>query len=220
MSATVDLPGAVSHCQAIVIEPETASSDMIPLVRAARSGDRDAVGQLYDRYVRMVHGILLAQIPPREVADLVHDVFLLALRQIHTLRDEAAFGGWLASIARNRATDHHRRFVPTAPLPDGLESPGGHESAGLAVLCAAGARRAYPGTPLVCQPSDIGDAVSLPWGARGSWDAPNSAYDRTRVVGDTLVHRDAELSPEEVRSLCAWARAESDRLRRESEGRS
>lgn len=36
----------------------------------------------------------------------------------------------------------------------------------------------------------------------------------------TLVHRDAGLSPEEVRSLCAWARAESDRLRRESEGRS
>lgn len=134
MSATVDLSGAVSHCQAIVIEPTTAPSDMIPLVRAARSGDRDAFGQLYDRYVRMVHGILLARIPPREVADLVHDVFLLALRQIHTLRDEAAFGGWLASIARNRATDHHRRFVPTAPLPDGLESPGGHESAGLAVL--------------------------------------------------------------------------------------
>lgn len=56
----------------------------------------------------------------------------------------------------------------------------------LAVLCAAGARRAYPGTPLVCQPFDIGDAASLPWGARGSWDAPNPAYDRTRVVGDTL----------------------------------
>lgn len=135
MSAAVDLSGAVSQLHAIVMDPTTEHSDTIPLVRAARSGDRNAFGQLYQRYRRMVHGILLSRIPPCEVADLVHDVFLQALRQIHSLRNDAAFGGWLASIARNRATDHHRRrFVETARLPDGLESPREHESAGLAVL--------------------------------------------------------------------------------------
>jgi RNA polymerase sigma-70 factor (ECF subfamily) len=36
-------------------------------------------------------------------------VFLIALRRLSSLRDAAAFGGWLAAIARNRATDHLRR---------------------------------------------------------------------------------------------------------------
>lgn len=84
------------------------------LVAAARRGDRAAFGHLYDRYARMVHGILLARVPPGDVDDLVQDVFLLALRRLHTLRDDAAFGGWLAMIARNRANDLHRRAPRTA----------------------------------------------------------------------------------------------------------
>ena len=47
-----------------------------PLVKAAQKGDRAAFGELYQRYVRMVHGILLARIPSTAVEDLVHDVFL------------------------------------------------------------------------------------------------------------------------------------------------
>ena len=50
----------------------------------------------------MVHGILLARVHSNEVDDLVHDVFLQALRHLHTLRDKGAFGGWLCRITRNR----------------------------------------------------------------------------------------------------------------------
>src|SRR5262245_44044468 len=81
------------------------------LVEAARRGDRSAFGRLYDRYARMVHGILLARVPVRDVDDLVHDVFLLALPRLHTLREVARFGAWLAAIARNRANDYHRSSV-------------------------------------------------------------------------------------------------------------
>jgi DNA-directed RNA polymerase specialized sigma24 family protein len=35
----------------------------------------------------MVHGILLARVPRREVDDLVQDVFLLALRRLDGLRN-------------------------------------------------------------------------------------------------------------------------------------
>jgi RNA polymerase sigma-70 factor (ECF subfamily) len=86
-----------------------------PLVEAARAGDRVAFGVLYDRYARMVHGVLLARVPLRDVDDLVHDAFLQALRRLHTLRDSTRFGPWLAAIARNRANDYHRR------APDKLE---------------------------------------------------------------------------------------------------
>jgi RNA polymerase sigma-70 factor (ECF subfamily) len=89
-------------------------------VEAARQGDRAAFGRLYDRYARMVHGILMARVPHGEVDDLVHDAFLQALRQLHTLRDTARFGAWLAAIARNRANDYHRHSVEQVELPESL----------------------------------------------------------------------------------------------------
>ena len=85
--------------------------DVVSLVAAAREGDRGAFGRLYLRYARMVHGILLGRVPVGEVEDLVQDVFVAAIRQVHTLRDVKCFGGWLATVARNRANDYHRRSV-------------------------------------------------------------------------------------------------------------
>lgn len=86
------------------------------LVSDARTGDRVAFGRLYDRYARMVHGVLLARVPVGEVDDLVQDVFLLALRRLSTLRETGSFGAWLTVIARNLANDYHRRSVPEDQL--------------------------------------------------------------------------------------------------------
>jgi RNA polymerase sigma-70 factor, ECF subfamily len=92
--------------------PVTESREEDSLVSAARDGDRAAFGRLYDRYARMVHGILLARVPPREVDDLVQEVFLSALRQLHGLRDLSRFGAWLGTITRNRANDYFRKAIP------------------------------------------------------------------------------------------------------------
>jgi RNA polymerase sigma-70 factor (ECF subfamily) len=91
------------------------------LVSAARDGDRAAFGRLYDRYARMVHGILLSRVPPREVSDLVQEVFLSALRQLHALRDVSRFGAWLGTITRNRANDYYRKSMPENNLTDPVE---------------------------------------------------------------------------------------------------
>ncbi len=93
-------------------------SEDAQFVAAARNGDRTAFGRLYDRYARMVHGVLLAKVPVGEVDDLVQDVFLLALRRLSTLREIGSFGAWLAAIARNRANDFHRRSAPEDQLAD------------------------------------------------------------------------------------------------------
>src|ERR1700687_6308078 len=90
--------------------------DVVSLVAAAREGDQGAFGQLYERYARMVHGILLARVPVVDVEDLVQDVFVRAMRQVHTLRNVSCFGGWLATVARNRANDYHRRSVELVEL--------------------------------------------------------------------------------------------------------
>jgi RNA polymerase sigma-70 factor, ECF subfamily len=101
------------------IDSATESSETGALVLQARDGSRPAFGRLYEAHARMVHGILLARVPWIEVDDLVQEVFLLALKQLHRLRKPAAFGGWLAQIARNRATDFHRRARPARALPSG-----------------------------------------------------------------------------------------------------
>jgi RNA polymerase sigma-70 factor (ECF subfamily) len=88
------------------------------LVDAARDGDRTAFGHLYERYARMVHGVLLARVPADDVDDLVQDVFMKALRRLSTLRESERFGAWLAAIARNLANDYYRRSVPEDQLAD------------------------------------------------------------------------------------------------------
>jgi RNA polymerase sigma-70 factor, ECF subfamily len=91
------------------------TEEVAGLVREARSGNRAAFGSLYQLYAGMVHGILLARVPRLEVDDLVQEVFLSAMRQLSGLRDAAAFGAWLAAIARNRANDFHRRVKDMQP---------------------------------------------------------------------------------------------------------
>jgi RNA polymerase sigma-70 factor (ECF subfamily) len=93
-----------------------AEPDELALVEAARGGDSRAFSRLYARYARAVHGILLARIPRADVEDLVQDAFVAALQQIGSLRDASAFGGWLAAIARNRATDYLRHRPKTTEL--------------------------------------------------------------------------------------------------------
>ncbi|MEJ7812424.1 MAG: sigma-70 family RNA polymerase sigma factor [Gemmatimonadaceae bacterium] len=106
------------------VPPSGPALDTATLVHAARAGDRAAFGMLYERYVRTVHGVLLANAQRDDVRDLVQDVFLTALEQLHRLRDPEAFGAWLVVIARNRAKMHYRAFRPTVPIPEELPGPG------------------------------------------------------------------------------------------------
>jgi RNA polymerase sigma-70 factor (ECF subfamily) len=105
--------------------PAGQAADDGRLVRAALAGDESAFARLYERYGRVVHGILLARAGRADVEDLVQDVFLAAWRRLGDLRDPAAFGGWIAMIARNRATDAHRRTAEFVELPADLAGRGG-----------------------------------------------------------------------------------------------
>ena len=130
--ARIDPGPGIAQALGVAVPPP---SD-ITLVIAARAGDRSAFGGLYERHVRMVHGVVLARVPYRDADDIVHDVFLAAFQRLASLREPAAFGAWLAAIARNRAVDYHRTTHRTETLMDtpGPE-PGPLEEA-LAVLTA------------------------------------------------------------------------------------
>ncbi|HET9710532.1 MAG TPA: sigma-70 family RNA polymerase sigma factor [Pyrinomonadaceae bacterium] len=130
MSATVDM---------LLMENSTERSSAgapveLVLVKAVLDGDRDGFGRLYDLYAPLVHGILLARVPRAEVDDLVQDIFLHAYKKLHTLRDGAAFGPWIAMIARNRAVDFHRRSRETVEINDELRGSDTHDSKAAEIL--------------------------------------------------------------------------------------
>jgi RNA polymerase sigma-70 factor (ECF subfamily) len=91
------------------------------LIERVRAGDTDAFGELYKLFAPMVHGIVLSRSVPRdEVDDIVQNVFLSAYKNLSSLREANAFGGWLAMIARNRANEFYRQAKPTEELPENL----------------------------------------------------------------------------------------------------
>ena len=90
----------------------------MPYVLAAQAGDAASFDVLYRRHLRTVHAVLLGRAMREEAEDLVQDTFLAAWDRIGSLRDPAAFAGWVLSIARHLHVDHVRRARPTHPLDD------------------------------------------------------------------------------------------------------
>jgi RNA polymerase sigma-70 factor (ECF subfamily) len=122
LEAAADMLLPIPQAKASTDTPESETRVEVVLVKAVLAGDREAFGRLYDLYAPMIHGILIARIPRSEVEDLVQDIFLHAFRKLHTLRDWAAFGPWIAMIARNRAMDFYRRSKETVEVTEDLQS--------------------------------------------------------------------------------------------------
>jgi len=120
------VPAMTAPRASAAAQDQRTNRPLATTIRSIAAGDQDAFTRLYTDYARMVHAILLGRVPRRDVDDLVQDVFLTAYTRIGELREPEAFGGWIAAIARNRATDHLRRSHPQEPLPD--EMPGGDSS--------------------------------------------------------------------------------------------
>ena len=85
-----------------------------------RSGDREAVGELYDRYAGIAMAVAVRVLRDRGAAeDVVHDAFVAVWQKID--RFDVAQGSlrsWLLTIARNRAIDRLRRARPAEGVED------------------------------------------------------------------------------------------------------
>jgi RNA polymerase sigma-70 factor (ECF subfamily) len=122
LQVTADMLLMTPQAKVFPESPSTETRIEVVLVKAVLEGDREGFGKLYVLYAPMVHGILLSRVPRDEVDDLVQDIFLHAFKKLDTLRDWAAFGPWIAMIARNRAMDFHRRSKDTVEVTDDLRS--------------------------------------------------------------------------------------------------
>jgi len=114
------------------------------LVRAAQAGDVASFELLYVRYAPVVHAILLGRLPPADADDVTQNVFMAALTKLGSLREQAAFAGWIARTARNAAEDFRRRTKNDVDLDAAAYATRGTQSEDAEAARALAAIRELP----------------------------------------------------------------------------
>lgn len=108
----------------------------IGLLRRAAAGDRDAFGEIFERYQHVVYRFARAMTGSAEAADdVTQDVFVILMRDLARYSPErSALSTYLFGIARNVSRGrvrHDRRLAPLIPVKDTLSgrdvSPGPYE---------------------------------------------------------------------------------------------
>src|SRR3954452_19940252 len=83
------------------------------LVEKAQTGDREAYGQLVERFQPTVYAVALARLRnPTEAQELTQEVFLHGMKKLPQLRDAQCFAGWLRQITVRMAINRLTRRGP------------------------------------------------------------------------------------------------------------
>lgn len=88
------------------------------LVRLAQSGQVEAFGTLYRRYVEPIFRFTRSRVSSeRDAEDLTENVFLKAFEGLDSYEERGApFGAYLYQVARNSIIDHYRTSKPVESL--------------------------------------------------------------------------------------------------------
>jgi RNA polymerase sigma-70 factor (ECF subfamily) len=93
------------------------------LAERLRSGDREALGLLYDRYASVAMAVAVRVVSDREQAeDLVHDAYMAVWQKIDRFDpSRGTLRSWLLTIVRNRAIDRLRGTRPSMEVGEADE---------------------------------------------------------------------------------------------------
>lgn len=125
------------------------------LAQRIRSGDSDALGELYDRYASVALATALRVVANREQAeDIVHDGFVAVWQKIDRFDPmRGSLRSWLLTVVRNRAIDRLRSARSSIAIEVADEqsllrtSPNPTWEAAIARRSAAELRSALDGLP-------------------------------------------------------------------------
>ncbi len=108
---------------------EIPVSETATLVLAAQQGDREALGDLFQRYEGQVMAVALRRLQNHgEAQELCQDVFVQVMLKIGQLREPDAFGGWLRAITQRMAVNRLTRQRSVQGMdPESLESQWGDD---------------------------------------------------------------------------------------------
>ncbi len=111
------------------ISPVPPTSD-IQLLERCLEGDRDAYGQLVQRYQSLICSLAYSACGNHPLSqDLAQETFITAWRKLPDLRERDKFKPWLCGIARNLIANARRRHgrrategaIPMAEVPDRVD---------------------------------------------------------------------------------------------------
>jgi RNA polymerase sigma-70 factor (ECF subfamily) len=108
--AVVPAPAVPDHDGDTLAAPEGETAVTMGLVERAQTGDAEAFGELYDRYVDQVYRYIAYRVGSTQLAeDLTSETFLRALRRIGSFTWQGRdVGAWFVTIARNLIADHYK----------------------------------------------------------------------------------------------------------------
>ena len=94
------------------------------LVSALRSGDEQAMEQLYERYSPIVYSVAIRVLADTAAAeDVLQEVFMQLWRSPDVFdASRGSLSAWLAVIARNRAIDSLRKRRPETDITEAVVS--------------------------------------------------------------------------------------------------
>ncbi len=110
------------------LEPRTSTDQ--DAIRRCLAGERDAFGELVERWQDRIYGAIYRIVWDAETArDLAQETFLRAYTKLESFQGGAAFGTWLYSIALNQARSELRRRSAAKNKPplslDSMRGQGG-----------------------------------------------------------------------------------------------
>ncbi|MCC5951880.1 MAG: sigma-70 family RNA polymerase sigma factor [Acidimicrobiia bacterium] len=160
--------------------------DDAQLVRAARQGDQSAFSTLFERWFDRSFDVAWRILRNNDdAAEVTQDVFLAVWKDLDSLRNPEAFGGWVLRSSRNRALNRlERERRSRATDPD--DAIGAAERAPIGVAASTDAR---PG-------DDPADALVAAGHVALVWDAAEALGERDASILD--LHLRHGLEPAEI----------------------
>ena len=103
---------------------ETEQLSDAEVIQRVLDGDADFFEHLLNRHRGRVFGIVSRHVPPSEIEEVAHEVFIRAFKSLATFRNESNFQNWLSSIAVRTCHDFWRsRYRSKETAISGLSQP-------------------------------------------------------------------------------------------------
>lgn len=84
------------------------------IISKAKQGDSNAFEWLYNNYCKAMFSICLKMVGSKENAeDVLHDVFVIAFKNLHQLKSDVQFAGWLKRITINECLRYTKKQFTT-----------------------------------------------------------------------------------------------------------
>jgi RNA polymerase sigma-70 factor (ECF subfamily) len=116
--------------------------EVAELIGRAQAGDRQAFGELVERFQPAVYAVALARLrDANEAVELTQEVFIHAMTRLAQLRDPHCFIGWLRQITVRMAINRVTRKAPVqGATPEMLQNAPSSEQGPLDSLVRSEAR--------------------------------------------------------------------------------